>query len=781
MNPDPDLRYQTAAAMLADINNIHKNDPRYKRFMRGRRIGIAALSVLFLASGFCSFAGLKRIQQTQSDLVAAEYAAGALLDGNTEMAIDYALSALPDELDIFTPPPPPQAQKALTDALGVYDLADGYKPTGSVTLSSPPFKIEMSPSGTTAAALYAYEIALFDVETAQVLVKLPLAKSALSDAVFIGESTIVYAGSAGICAYDLSQQKELWHGKPATQIAVSANDKVVAAVDRNAQEAILYDQSGKEIKTVSFHEKRQKIPENDTMGDPGDLLLALNHDGSLLAASFEDGSLDIFDVTTDEIIAVQSASDYTHFEGGFQGDHFAFSAMGVGMESIFNVYDMRTLSKTGGFTSDDPFYVSVDEGGIVLASVNLAVKLDPATGAQRELAYTDKPIVGYHSGAKGFIASTQDNRFYVYDENATLLSSVETDTTSHFVKIAGDFLLAGSRDTPAIRILRRLDYADYDMFTYDSSYDHDEARINKAGDRLMLFSYAGFRLYRSDHTLLSETVIPSPELVTDQQYSAETGNLAVIYKDALRIYSGQDGSLLLEETGLKSTFYAPYGISIFAQDGTVKLIDLDTGTAIEQRESTGDFAAICGITVDSGFLAGRELIGAAITDTGYLFAVSDGVLGTMYDGSGGELFGFTAKGKSEVFFAGNVAVISPQSGTPIAYNTETGKVIQELEADCFMTYLAKSGGYLVSQYITTDGEKFGVLLDENCGVLARLPDLTDTSGDKLRFDYKTGTIRETPIYHLDELKRMAKGGMAGLAILRRIKRNSVIHILNTSP
>ena len=67
------------------------------------------------------------IKMTQKYLTYAEYSQNALADGNVEQAVRYAMEALPTQQNMFTPEYSSEAKKALADALGVYDLSDGFK------------------------------------------------------------------------------------------------------------------------------------------------------------------------------------------------------------------------------------------------------------------------------------------------------------------------------------------------------------------------------------------------------------------------------------------------------------------------------------------------------------------------------------------------------------------------------------------------------------------------------------------------------------------------------
>jgi serine/threonine protein kinase len=758
MSPDPDLRYQSAEAMLADFRRLHEDDPRTKRQKRGTLRAAVLLTAAFLISGLASFTGLGQTERLQAAYASAEYAADALDAGDVPSALRLALGALPDKTGIFAPPRPARAQETLAAALGVYDLSDGYRPFRTLELPSPPFRIAISENGGMAAAVCADGIAVFRTDTAETVAKLPPAKSALAGAEFIGDSLLVYAGENGLCAYDTAGLKPLWTGRPATEIAVSADGRTVAAVYRDEGFATVYGVAdGTEKAVVKFDGRKQRVTVNDTFANPNDNLLALSGDGGMLAVSFDDGSLSVFGLSDgNKLMDLTDASEFTHFEGGFSGGFFAFSATGVS-DSVFAAVDMREAVQTGGFRSDGYFGVLAGEDGVFVSSDNIVVRIDPETGEQREIAYTEGDVTGFAHDARHTVVATGDGSFAVYDPEEGEISKYNTGAPCDFVRIAGDFALAGGRDTPVLRMVKLESRADARVLVYDASYGHDEARVNADATRAMLFSYYGFRLYDMAGRLLAETEIPDAALVYDQQYGKKSGNLSVLYKDALRIYSGLDGALIFEETGLASTFFAPYGISVFGRDGRLRLIDADTGGVLSEGEAEGEFAAHCGMTVDGAFLAGRELLGAAETGDGFLFAAGDGKTGAVYDDKGRELFGFTMEGKGEAFFTSDALIVSPEHGTPAAYRLGSGKKISDLEKDAYLAYVTETDRGTVSEYVSADGGRFGVLLDAGYGAVARLPGITDVTGDRLLFDYGKGSLREGRIYSIYELIDMAKG------------------------
>ena len=142
MEPDPAKRYQTAEEMLQAFRSLHKKDRRVIRRRRRAVCAAAVLTAAFLTGGAMTFVGLKQMEQEKEALALAEYSAGKLREGDVLGAVRLAMEAIPEGSSIFEGRVMPQAVKALTDALGVYDLADGFKEQAMITLPHPPFLVE---------------------------------------------------------------------------------------------------------------------------------------------------------------------------------------------------------------------------------------------------------------------------------------------------------------------------------------------------------------------------------------------------------------------------------------------------------------------------------------------------------------------------------------------------------------------------------------------------------------------------------------------------------------
>ena len=766
MNPDKDLRYQTAKEMLQAFQNLRKSDPRTRGYKRVRFIAFALFALVLAFGIFTSFTGLVRMQAESSALVFVEHSSSALADGDRERAVYYALQALPERNSIFVPRHTAQAQRALADALGVYDLSDGYQAYLTITLPSEPFKIAMAPNGQHGAAVYAFAVAIFNVQSGEIIATLPTVRSALAGIVFVDDNLLLFAGEDGISAYDISAQTILWTRRPATEIAVSADGQTVAGIYRDESFATIYNIDGTKRYTVYFDGRHQRVIANDIFANPGDNLLALNRDGSWLAVSFSDGALIVFDPSDAENYVLlfdetDFEADFVRYEGGFYAEFFAFSVTEPSGQSLFAVINMDEFVQEGGFDSTKPFGVITNEDGIFLSNNDVIVNIHPVTGEQTEVAYTSADVRTFAVSKYGVVVATVANDFVFFDRNARVLSEHNTGFTNcDFVSIGGNFALVAGRDTPVIRVLRRNTFEQANFFHYTVFY-HDQARINAEGTKMMMFHYQGFRLYNINGTLIREQSIPDAQLVVNQQHSKASGNLAVLYRHALRIYSGVDGSLMFEQSGLQSTFYASYGISILEQDGTMRLIDIDTGEVLLSKTAQGNFAAYAGILIDETFLNGGELIGATRIGEDYVFVIRRGSVCVVYKGDGNKKFEVPAIGENiEAFFTSNAVIISPLHGTPLVYCLSSGEFITNLEVDSFLTYIKEIYGYVISQYITADGRQYAILLDPvTYQPLAMLPQFTDiTSSNELLFDNRAGTIRKSHIYSIEALIHLAVGG-----------------------
>ena len=70
-----------------------------------------------------------------------------------------------------------------------------------------------------------------------------------------------------------------------------------------------------------------------------------------------------------------------------------------------------------------------------------------------------------------------------------------------------------------------------------------------------------------------------------------------------------------------------------------------------------------------------------------------------------------------------------------------------------MTYATEIGDGIVLQYVTTDGEFYGLELDRSGQLIARLPGLRDVKDQTFLFDYGNGSVYQSKALGFEELKR----------------------------
>lgn len=668
MNPNPDLRYQTAGEMLKAFYDLWDKDPRVLRQKRRLIVGSAVLSAMLIAGGLTVFAGLRQMERLQTAQVLAADSAAALSSGDVKTALDKALTGLIDDPGAFDIPYIPENQLALTNALGVYDLSDSFKPYSTVTLPSAPFRIVKSPDETKIIATYAYELAIYDIQTGELIKTLPTLESALCEVEFLNESEIIYAGSEGLSVYDISADKTLWTASPATAIAVSGDKSVAAAIYKDESKISFYDvASGDLISFRDLQDRHLNIPENDRFADSMRDVFALNEDGGKCAVSMSGGSLWVLDIYNKfNDLYVLYTSDYTVFDGDFSGDYLAYSAYGSS-GSLFRIVDISTDKETGGISSNSPFTVEKYAGEIYISQSDTVVKIDPATFEQTPSAYTEnKDVTAFDVSGKYAVSATGDG-FSAFGLGAGLMQSEERETAPDFVISAGDYIALASRNSNVIEILKLKDSGGAKLLDYDPRIMHSEARLSADGS-VMLFSVRGFTILEPDGSVRISADFPDSDKIYDQQYRHEGDYLEVTY------YSGKV-------------------VSYSAKDGKI-VSETDITPPDESLE--------------------------------------------------------------EQFETENYIIRSPLHGAPEVISKETGSKIADLRSDDYLTYITEIGGNIVAQYVSTDGNFYGVLMDENCGEIAIIPRLCDVSGGRLICDFPSGNIKTSPVYSLSELKEMAK-------------------------
>jgi hypothetical protein len=374
-------------------------------------------------------------------------------------------------------------------------------------------------------------------------------------------------------------------------------------------------------------------------------------------------------VNNEDDIIVYDTSEYSHFEGGFNGRYFAFSSK-KSDEAQFGIIDIEEAAYIGGYSSQNDILLKVDENGIYLAEENLLVKVDPDNMQEKELAYTNGlNITAFDAGTDYTIVATDDNGFGFYDRGRNLLSETICDENCDFVRIKEQYAIIGNRNENSVRVMKLENHSESQILVYDADYSHDEARISSDGKRAMLFGIDGFRIYDMVGNILADEALPDSSNIYDQQFRKEDG-----------------------ESWLEVIWY----------DGTVCCYSDLTGELIsEEKQEAPD----------------KQLY--------------------------------------EEFYTDKYRIESSLHDAPVVYEIDTDKKITELETDSYLTYVTElnidAENYIITEYISAAGERYGILLDEDLQKLAYLPELCDVSDNMPVFDYESGNLRQCRLYSLQEL------------------------------
>lgn len=688
MAPNPDLRYQTAAEMLQALEDLHSNDPRAVRLKRRRNIAVVLLAATFLAGGGMAFGGLRLMERAQAAaaleaqqhqqqeqesreaLGLVQSAQDAFRMGDKETAKRDALEALGKDS-----PYAPAAQRILTQALGIYDLADGFKAHTVMALPGRAIKQVLSPDGRYVAVLTSGQVSVVKMDSGQIIAQLPANASAYSDMVFAGDNTIIYAGAEGLNAYDLTAQKQLWciDSEKGETITLSGDNSKVAVTGAGSSSGRIYNvATGEKQKDVDWAPLMVKSAANDTFADPMDDLFVLDDSGRYLAVSFENGGLSLMDgYAPENSVVILAESDYTCFEGGFFDGVLGVCASD-GVSAEFLAVDVQAGELIATLSSNQAMHLKVCADGFCLAQSNVLVRLDPETGEQTELAYTQEGIRSFSHVPGCTLVQTETGSLLFFDENAIPFD--QHDISNDFAGIADGYAALSGRDTQTLQILKLETYPEKTLSTYPGDYFHDEARVTSDGN-ILLYSAQGAILCGPDGILRGESDFSAiQDQIYDIQYCRENGTeyLEVLY-DSI-------------------------------------------ATGFRLRLSAQDLSVI-----------GEDEI-----------PLSDE---TLY----------------EEFTVGNYIVRSPLHETPVVVDAATGEIVKELESDGYLTYVTAVEGGVITEYVTTDGIRYGLLLNQEWETIADLPGLCDILPDEtLVFDNTRGTLRQSKIYPLSELIELAQ-------------------------
>ena len=397
------------------------------------------------------------------------------------------------------------------------------------------------------------------------------------------------------------------------KVSVTADDALIAyaelcdihglaaSVYKDEGQAYVYDaETGALVCTVDFEGKQQPVDVSESYIDWGISLFALDHEGRHLAVSFSDGSLSVYDTQSGEDLFGLPETEYTLYQGGFFGDYLAIFASGPVKERLFAILSVSNPEDAYQTYLYEDYLLQADDGGIYLAKDNTAVCIDPTTMEQSEVAFTmDKKITGICCSPEASLISLGKG-FAVYREKQAVTLE-ETAENCVLLDRKGGVILVGSTENPSIRLLQLVSHGDADVFAYDPSYIHAEARLSEDGETVMLFRRTEFSVFSMDGTLRNRVELPDSEHIYDEQFRRENGEswLEVKYENGyIRNYSARDGALLSETQGeipdlsrQEDFFTDKYRIHTILHEAP-KVYDRATGEFLRELEKQDDLTYV---------------------------------------------------------------------------------------------------------------------------------------------------------------------------------------------
>ena len=643
-----------------------------------------------------------------------------------------------------------RAQRALTEALGVYDLAGSYLAEGRLDLPEQPLEVLLSPGGTRLCALFPGKVMVFDnggigegrekpareisdsvpdkssqedFDGGREALSLPVPGTGLAKACFLDEDRIIYTSTEGLCIYDLKKDSSIGLFSDQTEreegpfvIAVSGDGSRIAAVRDRDRKACLFDSAdGRLLKTVSFGERCLKMPYRSVLGDPGDSLLVLNADGTALAAGFADGSVSLFDLETDreyrtkndtaaewpadlqneEHPSSDESSREIHFEGGFCGDLFAWTARENG-QTICACARVSTGETVDHFVSEEPVLLYVDENGILIARGQQICRWDPEQsedpdildpGADRRLEDTSFEEIG----------QTEDPVLSLAADEGLIAAGTEGGRLCFF------------------KVLRKGNLTEY----------KEEVSRNTPFDCTLL-AISGDTGMGADRDSASLIILKKRGQGQADLLAYDPGYAHI----EARISADKRTAMLFSTSGFE-------------------ILSLETGALVCDEDLPGRETMYDEQFRRSGDRSWLEV-------TWY-----DGKV-RSYSAADGQLLLEETKEKPdgtlcEEFLTDRYKITS-LPGRPLEITERgTGQPVGTLEADANLAYVSQAGDHMIAEYFDMkDGARFGLLLNEDLELLARLPCLCDLPDQDLVFDCPEGILRRTKIYSLKELMEMAE-------------------------
>ena len=93
---------------------------------------------------------------------------------------------------------------------------------------------------------------------------------------------------------------------------------------------------------------------------------------------------------------------------------------------------------------------------------------------------------------------TDEPGFSIFDQGENALVHEKSDEEYSFAEIGTEYAALANRSQPDLRVMKEETHEDTCVARYAAKYSHDEARVTGDGEKAMIFSYDGLRIYDSD-------------------------------------------------------------------------------------------------------------------------------------------------------------------------------------------------------------------------------------------------------------------------------------------
>lgn len=668
------------------------------------------------------------------------------------------------------------AQKALTDALGVYDLTDTFRSDYVMELPSAPDDLFLSPGGSRLCAVCSGELLLYDTESGEEILSFSLCASRPGLAAFSDEDTIIYSDQDALCAYDLVRDLVVWQAAPAGQLTLSSDLRRVAAVTPDKTGAFIYSTAdGKEIAEISFDgrqvsfgnpnaQRRQKASEKKSLSAPGSSLFSLNGDGSLLAASFEDGSISCFDVAAGKAFDLPGSSPGTCFEGGFCGNILAWSALRGG-KSVCLAVDTAAL-KAPDHTSDIP---SMGASTSDSASETAAPKTsESASDIYSTEADNSAVIVDCFSSDYDCLLQADEDGILVSEQNILYSWHPERKTDDGSMPI----VFSGRTVDPGT-VPERKDDHDLGLIT---------AAAETASDPLISFcrtqnclaagtadgQYTFFTKAESFSGSTENGAADGTELwLKDNRFEADVKCDFVALAGDRALCGSRDSlyvNILKKNTPPESGFFSydpdyPHTEARLSADRRTIILYSDSGLRVWSAEN-GRSAGRAAFPHENEVhdLKFRREEGESLLQVTW----DDGTV-CCYSAADGSLL---SRSKTDLqgeedpnmeFLTDQYRIVCPPQEPFTIYDRMTGEDLGGYYEDGTLVSIDQTGPCILATYILPrSNDRLGILFNESFDSLAYIPDICDTLDGELIVDCRDGRICTSRIYSLAELLELAQ-------------------------